>query len=420
MTILNMIWPAIYVVEELYHFWYIVFFTIVIEMFLLKWILKVKYSKALLMSVLGNLISGVVGTYIMMWSMLFWHILVGQIFGSIFNAFNWIMTFVLLFTGSVFLEVAFIVYWFEYKVKPVLKSMLLGNALSYVMIAILMLSAHRKSDGKTVSGEVISFHPSKSHFVLLDSSWMKIQSSELEISKFNMDKTVNTTYAFKIKFDTEYPDKFRFQFRLVGNKYAGGMSEREKVFLVAKYTDTIKVLLEQKNPDSSIGWTMPVITDTIVFVRQQSNEAELVNNMDNTSQLEYKITLLDSVVKFGEKVKLNVEISNPGIKDKVILFTGPDKNSPYPFATKVILEPLDSKEKIDYDHVAYYASNVYTDDELENSYDTIKSNQRLVKQFDLYDIINLNTFKKVLPKGNYSVQMEINHNLTNSVILHIK
>lgn len=282
-----MIWPAIYVVEELYNFWYIVFFTIVIEMFLLKWILNVKYSKALLMSVLGNLISGVVGTYIMMWSMLFWHILVGQIFGSIFNAFNWVMTFVLLFTGSVFLEVAFIVYWFEYKVKPVLKSMLLGNALSYLMIAILMLSAHKKSDGKTVSGEVISFHPSKSHFVLLDSSWMKIQSSELEISKFNMDKTVNTTYAFKIKFDTENPDKFRFQFRLVGNKYAGGMSEREKVFLVAKYTDTIKVLLEQKNPDSSIGWTMPVITDTIVFVRQQSNEAELVNNMDNTSQLEY-------------------------------------------------------------------------------------------------------------------------------------
>ncbi|MBL7836724.1 MAG: hypothetical protein JNM67_04350, partial [Bacteroidetes bacterium] len=114
MTILNMIWPAIYVVEELYNFWYIVFFTIVIEMFLLKWILNVKYSKALLMSVLGNLISGVVGTYIMMWSMLFWHILVGQIFGSIFNAFNWVMTFVLLFAGSVFLEVAFIVYWFEY------------------------------------------------------------------------------------------------------------------------------------------------------------------------------------------------------------------------------------------------------------------------------------------------------------------
>jgi len=128
---------------------------------------------------------------------------------------------------------------------------------------------------------------------------------------------------------------------------------------------------------------------------------------------------LDSVVKFGERVKLNVEISNPGIKDKVILFTGSDKNSPYPFATKVILEPLDSKEKIDYDHVAYYASNVYTDDELENSYDTIKSNQRLVKQFDLYDIIQLHAYNRVLPKGNYSIQMCINSKLTNKVKLQV-
>ena len=100
-----MVWPAIYVVDEVGRFWYLVIATIVIETFTIKVFLNYSWAKSSLASVIGNLVSGLIGTFVMMWAMLIWHLLADQFVpDATFDLINWVATYVLMCLGSVFLE----------------------------------------------------------------------------------------------------------------------------------------------------------------------------------------------------------------------------------------------------------------------------------------------------------------------------
>lgn len=105
MILLNIVWPAIYVYAELWHFWFLVFATIVIEIFTIKAMLNYDYKKSVLASVIGNLVSGLVGTFLMMWAMLVWHLVADNFMPqATFDKLNWIATYILMCLGSVFVE----------------------------------------------------------------------------------------------------------------------------------------------------------------------------------------------------------------------------------------------------------------------------------------------------------------------------
>lgn len=140
--LLNMIWPASFVVSEMEVFWYLVFGTIIIETILVKLILKVPWYRAGLMSVVGNCISGFVGTQLMWIGMLFWHLLVDWFVAETFNPFNWVMTFVLMCAGSVWLEAKTIRVLFKADKGLVFRAMAIGNILSYIFIAVQMFIVH--------------------------------------------------------------------------------------------------------------------------------------------------------------------------------------------------------------------------------------------------------------------------------------
>ena len=74
-VLLDMVWPALYVSETFWHFWFLVFGTIVIELFVIRYFLKFSWTKSFIVSLIGNLVSGFVGTFIMMWAMIFWHVI---------------------------------------------------------------------------------------------------------------------------------------------------------------------------------------------------------------------------------------------------------------------------------------------------------------------------------------------------------
>jgi hypothetical protein len=83
---------------------------------------------------------------------------------------------------------------------------------------------------------------------------------------------LNTNYQLEILFEKEKLENFQFELRLVGNEYAGGIEDGRKLIQLDKFTDTIRIVLEQKNPDPDIGWTAPIITDTINFVKRPKNK----------------------------------------------------------------------------------------------------------------------------------------------------
>lgn len=147
--LLNMIWPAIYACETFWKFWYLIFATIILEVFVLKFLLRFSWLKSVIASTVGNCVSGFFGTVAMMFGMIVWHgiadCLVSQ---GTFSTVNWYATFILMCIGSVFFEALSIKLIYKEKTKRIFPAMLTGNALSYTFIAFVMMTKTDKDLGE--------------------------------------------------------------------------------------------------------------------------------------------------------------------------------------------------------------------------------------------------------------------------------
>lgn len=61
----NVIWPAIYVLDSYYRFWYLAIITIIIEAYILTKAIKSGLKKAFLISSVANVFSATVGLYLL-------------------------------------------------------------------------------------------------------------------------------------------------------------------------------------------------------------------------------------------------------------------------------------------------------------------------------------------------------------------
>ncbi|WP_152287677.1 hypothetical protein [Flavicella marina] len=139
MQFLNVIWPAVYVSQAFSEFWFIIFGTIAIELITIRYFLKTSWASSLVMSVVGNLVSGIIGTFIMTYGMFVWHLIADTLFfKATFNPINWIMTFILMCLGSVILEALAVKIILKKNIKKIFIPLLIGNLMSYIFIAILM------------------------------------------------------------------------------------------------------------------------------------------------------------------------------------------------------------------------------------------------------------------------------------------
>jgi hypothetical protein len=266
----DMVWPAVYLSQTLWKFWFLVIGTIIIETFVIKYFLRFNWKKAFMASFIGNCVSGFVGTFIMVWGMLFWHLIVDQFVNGTFNLINWIATYVLMCLGSVFLEALAIKLIYKEKIKRLFVPMLTGNFLSYVFIAYVMFTATKPdSEGKTA--KTLRFLPGKRQFVLLDDTKMNIDTSFIMVSFDKNGKNLNGIkllgYNLTIPFNKEKRNSFQFDFRIPGETFSGGIDDTVKVLHFIGLTDEYKIVLEQKNPDTSYGWKKPIVTDTLIFRR---------------------------------------------------------------------------------------------------------------------------------------------------------
>jgi hypothetical protein len=135
----NMAWPALYVSSELGKFWYLVFVTISVEAFAIKTLIRFTWTKSIVVSIVGNLFSGIVGTFIMIFAMVFWHALFDKLVPqATFDIINWVATYVLMCLGSVAIEVVAVKFIYKEPFKRLFLPLLIGNLLTYLFIASLM------------------------------------------------------------------------------------------------------------------------------------------------------------------------------------------------------------------------------------------------------------------------------------------
>ena len=188
MILLNIVWPAIYVYAELWHFWFLVFATIVIEIFTIKAMLNYDYKKSVLASVIGNLVSGLVGTFLMMWAMLVWHLVADNFMPqATFDKLNWIATYILMCLGSVFVETLTIKLIFKDTIKRLFIPLLIGNLLTYVFIAYTMT---QKDQGEKRT-ENVMYSPIPNRFKLSGNTQLVIFTAKTEIDHDKNDSMIN-------------------------------------------------------------------------------------------------------------------------------------------------------------------------------------------------------------------------------------
>ncbi len=268
--LLDMVWPALYVSASLYKFWYLVIGTIVIETFVIRFFLKYNWKKSFIASLVGNCVSGFVGTFVMLWAMLFWHLVADNFVHGTFNAINWVATYVLMCLGSVFLETIAVKILYKEKIKRLFFPMLTGNFLSYAFIAYAMITA-TNIDPAEKRSQVVKFLPNKQQFTLLDNSSHYIDTSTIRVSFDKKDKRLNDIkslgYDLNISFKKRNEKDFQFEFKILEAEYSSGISENSQDIHLNQLRNRYIVLLERKNPDTALGWKKPIITDTLLFKR---------------------------------------------------------------------------------------------------------------------------------------------------------
>jgi hypothetical protein len=129
-----------------------------------------------------------------------------------------------------------------------------------------------KEEAKANGSTVVEYVPDKRNFNLLDGTKMQIDTAWTEISftYHNEKKNFDSAYGFHfgIPYTREGREKFSFIFNLFDttNRVFTNGREKKICYLCPRHLyDTMKVILEQKNPDTSLGWTQPIVTDTITF-----------------------------------------------------------------------------------------------------------------------------------------------------------
>lgn len=130
----DVVWPALYVADSHYRFWYVVIIGLLLEAGVLRLRLIPSIKKAILVSLVVNAISATVGVYILAFCMLGWHLIVDNFVQGTFAAFNKIATIVIMLVGSVFLETLAARAIWKYPLRETFPALFLGNILSYGVV----------------------------------------------------------------------------------------------------------------------------------------------------------------------------------------------------------------------------------------------------------------------------------------------
>ena len=133
-----------------------------------------------------------------------------------------------------------------------------------------------KEEAKANGSTVVEYIPDKKDFNLLDGTKMQVDTAwtELSFTYNNGKRDIDSTYGyhFSVPVQNNNLENYTFTFSLLDtlnqaftNPGPGkdGLSQ-----LCPKHLyDKMKVLLEQKDPDTTKGWTHSIITDTITFTK---------------------------------------------------------------------------------------------------------------------------------------------------------
>jgi hypothetical protein len=140
-------------------------------------------------------------------------------------------------------------------------------------------NSESKEEALKNNSEVSTYLPDKYKFSLLDGTILQLDTAWTEISfSYKNGKRIydsSNGFHFSIPFKKEVPESFTFSLSLAdttNRSFTNGGGEKLIQLCPTNLYDEMKVVLEQKDPDTSKGWTHRIITDTITFKRIEKHE----------------------------------------------------------------------------------------------------------------------------------------------------
>lgn len=239
-----------------------------IELVVLRLVLRFSWSKAFFASLIGNLISGIAGTFVMMIGMLGWHAIADYFLQGTFSYVNWIMTYLLMCLGSVLIETKTVSLIYKVNLKRLFLPMVTGNLLTYLFIAFSMKTSAKEAE--IVKKERILFLSDTSQFTMLDSSILTIDTAFIEIWYNRANERMDNAqpqFRLQVPFVKKYQDEYNASIRLLDGGRTLGISDNKQQIFVDSIKEEFTLILEQKNPEPEVGWRVPLETDTFKLKR---------------------------------------------------------------------------------------------------------------------------------------------------------
>ena len=108
--------------------------------------------------------------------------------------------------------------------------------------------------------------------IVLDTAWTEYQwVEEANFLSSTLRKADNGAYNIGFKIKSESTEDFVYSLDIIPESVGsiGGNNPLTKQHEGVLYTfpDTLKIIVQEKNPVDSIGWTKHIVTDTITYIK---------------------------------------------------------------------------------------------------------------------------------------------------------
>lgn len=137
--------------------------------------------------------------------------------------------------------------------------------------------------------------------------------------------------------------------------------------------------------------------------------------------VDFKISIEDTVLNYGDKIVLNINLVNKNNQEQKLLFDKPAVSTGGIWMTSGSVINAETKESmLEYENKAILSSQIYFEEELKDKYYCLKPNQSIGGQYKLTDFVVFNSPENLLPKGIYKVQLFYYNNPSNIITVEIR
>ena len=174
------------------------------------------------------------------------------------------------------LEILF--YKIVFRTKPVNKYCILLLGINLFCYSFIFFSFYPKSyvDRNIFNYTRYLYAPDKKELKLFDNSIVKI---DIACSSENCykNKIKDSEFNFRIPIKQIGTNRMLYSFELLDKSKQIGTSAEDdncKTISINNLESELKVLFIQRNPNQNLGWTIPLVTDTIVFKKIKTEKRQ--------------------------------------------------------------------------------------------------------------------------------------------------